>query len=81
MNDTETVSGSGPQDPRDDIQMVLQFAKNEIIDLRIENQKMYLRLEMFDNCMALLNARGPSVGYGHKEDAVALIDRHLKAKP
>lgn len=72
---------SGPTNPQDEIQYALKQAVNEIVGLRQDNHVMRVRLQMFDDCMVLMNARGPSVNMGYSEDVVRLLNKHIDSKP
>lgn len=60
-------------------QSLLTEAAHEITSLRQVNQRMNLRLQMFDDCMLLLKAQLPSTGMGMGEDVVYKIEKAIAA--
>jgi len=58
--------------------VLLQAAAQEIKDLRRQVEIMSTRLEMFDNMMAILNARVPQQGMTHRVDPLADIEKFLE---
>ncbi len=62
-----------------EITNLLAESKYEILGLRKANQEQAGRLQMFDDCMLLLNARQPNSCVGFSEDVVQKIDRKLAA--
>lgn len=61
-------------------QALLQQACNEIKILRNANQLMKARLDMFDDCIALLSARVERSGGLMSPDLVWEIEKHLSNK-
>lgn len=59
---------------------LLADAAKEIENLRRENREMSLRLEMFDNIMALLNTDIARKGYGMGEDLVYKINKQIEQR-
>lgn len=57
---------------------LLKSATLEIKGLRSQNQIMKARLDMFDDCVALLSARVERSGIGMAPDLVWEIERHIE---
>lgn len=66
-----------PEEVQRDIDMMLNAA-NEIKRLRAENEKMRLRLNMFDNMMTLFNNNPPECRNGCSEDIAWALDKRVE---
>jgi hypothetical protein len=58
---------------------LLKSATLEIKGLRSQNQIMKARLDMFDDCIALLSARVERSGMGMSPDLVWEIEKHIES--
>lgn len=63
----------GPKHPSEDLVWVLEQAEIEISSLRKANREMKIRLDTFDDCIALLISRPPSQGVGYQEDILGHV--------
>lgn len=56
---------------------LLESSRTEIQVLREQNKIMHARLQMFDDCMALLTSRQQEMGMSHTPDVVRDIDNYI----
>lgn len=56
---------------------LLSAASLEIKNLRLQNEKLTIRVTAIDDMLQLLNSQPPRVGQGYSEDVAFKIDRHL----
>ncbi len=60
------------------LKSLLEKSKVEIKSLRASNERMSIRLNMFDQCMQLLHAQLPSRGMAESPDVCYDIEQYIK---
>lgn len=58
-------------------QNLLELASAEIKSLRLQNEKLSIRINAIDDMLQLLNSKPPTSTQGYAEDVAWKIDKHL----